>query len=367
MATARSTRKIRYGVIGLGHIAQSAVLPAFAHAANSTLTAIVSGDPEKLETLGDHYGVRHRFGYGELAACLDQVDAVYICTPNTDHEAATLQAAGAGRHVLCEKPLAVTDAACARMVQACEDAGVKLMTAYRLHFEPSTLAVLKRVRDGSLGDLRYLSASFSMQTATGGIRTEAETGGGALWDIGIYCINAARMLFDAEPVRVQAQSIMGLRSGMPEVDETTSALLHFDGNRLATFTCSFDAADVSMYRIVGTKGSIVVEPAFATGKAISYVRTLEGKTTRHRGRKVDQFAAELVYFSRCIIEDRTPEPSGREGAWDVHIINQLYEAAATGQAIDLAPFVEPGPDPSQRLALPPARKAPLVNVARPHE
>ena len=242
------------------------------------------------------------------------------------------------------------------------------MTAYRLHFEPSTLAVLKRVRDGAVGDLRYMSASFSMQTRPGGIRTEAETGGGALWDIGIYCINAARMLFDAEPVRVQAQSIRGERSGMPEVDETTSALLHFAGDRLAAFTCSFDAADVSTYRIVGTKGSIVVDPAFEIDKAIAYTMKVGDKTTRHRGRKVDQFAAELVYFSRCILEDRPPEPSGEEGAWDAHIIGQLYEAAARGEAVDLAPFAEPGPEMSQqRLSFPPVRKASLVNVDPPHE
>jgi predicted dehydrogenase len=367
MASTRSSQKVRYGVIGLGHIAQSAVLPAFAHARNSELTALASSDAEKLEVLGERYQVRHRFGYERMADCLAEVDAVFICTPNTEHEAAVLEAAGAGRHVLCEKPLAVTDEACARMVEACRDAGVKLMTAYRLHFEPTTLAVLKRVRDGALGDLRYFSSSFSMQTEPGGIRTEAETGGGAVWDIGIYCVNAARMLFDAEPVKVQAHAIPGTRSGMPDVDETTTALMHFDGDRLAAFTCSFDAADVSSYRIVGTKGSILVEPAFEIHEAISYTATIEGKSTRHRGRKVDQFAAELVYFSRCILEDRAPEPSGEEGAWDVHIIGAIYEAAARGEAVSLGSFAEPGPEMSQRIALPPPRKARLVNVSPPHE
>lgn len=368
MATARRRRRIRYAVVGLGHIAQSSVLPAFANArSTSELTALVSGDPDKLQAVGDHYGVAHRFSYEAFAECLPLVDAIYICTPNTEHRSYAVEAARAGVHVLCEKPLATSVEDCARMLAARDAGGVMFMTAYRLHFEPTTLAVRQLVRDGRIGEPRYFTSSFSMQATPGGIRTQRETGGGAVWDIGIYCINAARMLFDAEPVRVSAFAISGARSEMPEVDETTAAALHFEGDRLATFACSFDAADVSSYRVVGTTGQIVVDPAYATGAALNYALTVGETTTRKKGKRVDQFAAELVYFSRCILDGTRPEPSLEEGAQDVRIIDAIYESARRGESVALPPFADPGPDPTQRMALPPPGKAPLVGVEPPHD
>lgn len=364
---AKRRPKVRYAVIGLGHIAQVAVLPAFAHAPNSELTAIVSGDAEKREVLGRRYRVDHRFGYDALDECLRRVDAVYICTPNSEHAAAAIHAARAGVHVLCEKPLAVTDAECEAMIAACDAAGVRLMTAYRLHFEPLSLEVLDHVRAGRIGEPRYFEAAFSMRTRPGGIRTRAETGGGSVYDLGIYCINAARMLFGAEPRRVSAHAVFGERSGMPEVDETTSAVLHFDGDRLATFTCSFDAADVSTYRVVGTEGQIAVDPAFEYAEPLAYTMTVGERTSRRRGRKHDQFAAELVYFSTCVQRSEAPEPSGREGAWDVRIVDAILESARRGETIALRPFAEPGPRPEQATALPPTAKPRAVNAPEPHD
>lgn len=365
----RTRRRIRYAVVGLGHIAQASVLPAFARAKNnSELVALVSGDAEKLETLGRRYEVAHRFSYDHFAQCLPLVDAVYVCTPNTAHLRFAVEAALGGVHVLCEKPLAASDDDCRRILAARDSGGVKFMTAYRLHFEPSTLAVVDLARRGQLGDLRYVTSSFSLRTTPGGIRTRPETGGGALWDIGIYCINAARMFFGAEPVRVSACAIPGARSDMPDVDETTSAWLHFDGDRLATFTCSFDAADVSTCRLVGTTGDVVLDPAFSTSEPIGYTVTTDGTTRRHKGRRVDQFAAELVYFSRCILDDVPPEPSAEEGAWDVHIIEALYRSMREGTAIALPAFADAVPHRGQRIVLPPpATKPRLVNVQPPHD
>lgn len=359
---------VRYAVVGLGYIAQVAVLPAFAHARkNSVLQAIISGDPLKLKRLGDRYGVAVRGDYSQFEACLADVDAVYIATPNSRHEEFTVRAAKLGKHVLCEKPLAVTDAECARMIEACETAGVQLMTAYRLHFEPITLEVLERVRRGDIGELRYFESSFSMQTKPGGIRTKHATGGGTLYDIGIYCINAARILFGSEPEQVFAYSISGERSGMPEVDDTTSVVMRFSQDRLATFTTSFDAGDVSSYRIVGTKGSIQVEPAYEYAEPLAYTLTTGSKSQQKRGKKVDQFAAELLYFSDCVRDGRAPEPSGEEGAWDVRIIDALYESARRGVPIALREFSDPRPTAKQKYARPPVAKPPdLVHAKSPH-
>lgn len=357
---------VKYAVIGLGYIAQIAALPAFKHARrNSALAALISGDKQKLKSLGRKYGVATLAHYDDLEAALEGVDAVYIATPNSEHAEHAIRAARAGKHVLCEKPLAVTDAECVAIVEACRDANVRLMTAYRLHFDPITLDVLQQVRRGAIGDLRYFESAFSMRAQPGNIRTRHETGGGTVYDLGIYCINAARMLFDSEPEQVFAYAISGERSGMPEVDDTTAVVMRFRGNRLATFVSSFDAGEVSAYRIVGTKGSISVEPGYEYAEPLSYtVTTARGQKTR-RGRKHDQFAAELMYFSDCVQKGKEPEPSGEEGAWDVRVIDAIYESARRGEPISLREFQEPGPSPRQRSSPPPVKKPRLIKAAPP--
>jgi glucose-fructose oxidoreductase len=284
------------------------------------------------------------------------------------HAEFTVRAADVGVHVLCEKPLAVSDRECLRMIHACREANVKLMTAYRLHFEPLTLDVLKLVRQGRIGDPRFFSASFSMRVKPGNIRTQSALGGGTLYDLGVYCINAARVVFGAEPTAVFAFSTNGARAGIPEVDEMTSAVMHFEGDRLATFTTSFAAGDVSSMRIVGTEGDIFVQPAFEYAEALQYTLTVGDETRRKRGRKRDQFAAELLYFADCIKRNKPPEPSAEEGAWDVRIVDALYESARRGEMIALRPFgPEPGPDPRQAIDRPPVRKPDLVKVEAAHE
>jgi glucose-fructose oxidoreductase len=367
--TSPRPKPVRYAVVGLGYIAQIAVLPAFAHAKrNSRLHAIVSGDPEKLDELGEKYRVPVRASYDDYEKVLREVDAVFICTPNSEHETFTVRAAHAGVHVLCEKPLAVTDGECERMIRACREANVKLMTAYRLHFEPLWMEVLQLIRDGRIGIPRFFGSAFSMHAKPGGIRTRAETGGGTLYDLGVYCINAARVFFGGEPMAVSAFSAPGERAGMPEIDEMTSAILYFDRDRLATFTTSFAAADLSWLRLVGTEGDIHMEPAYEYAEPLAYAMTIDGKTTRKRGRKHDQFAAELLYFSDCIHQDRQPEPSGEEGAWEVRIVDALYESARRRETIALRRFEgEPTPSTDQAIAQPPIQPPDLVHAEEPHD
>jgi len=201
-------RPVRYAVVGLGHIAQVAVLPAFAHARrNSKLVAVVSDDRTKRRELTRRYRLAHAFSYDQFENCLNEVDAVYIALPNSMHAEYTIRAARAGVHVLCEKPMAVTVRECQQMIAACRQARVKLMIAYRLHFEAVNLSAMDLARRGELGDLKFFTSSFSMTVRRGDIRTKREYGGGTLYDIGVYCINAARNLFRAEPTEVSAVSI----------------------------------------------------------------------------------------------------------------------------------------------------------------
>ena len=359
------TRKVvRYAVVGLGHIAQVAVLPAFAHAKkNSELVAVVSDDRTKRREITTRYRIRHAFTYEAYEECLRVVDAVYIALPNSMHAEYTVRAARAGVHVLCEKPMAVTVDECEQMIRACRKADVKLMIAYRLHFEALNLSVMDLARRGELGDLKFFSSSFSMRVRRGDIRTKRAYGGGTLYDIGVYCINAARYLFRAEPTQVSAVSInSGIRT-LAEIDETTAATLRFGNDRVATFVTSFNAADVGAYRIVGTKGDIHVDPAYEYAEGLKYALTVDGKTTRKAIGKRDQFAPELLYFSDCILNNREPEPSGEEGLQDVRIVQALYESAKHGKPINLRPFQKrKRPTTRQKIVRPGVRKPRLIKV-----
>jgi predicted dehydrogenase len=357
--------KIRYAVVGLGHIAQVAVLPAFAHAGkNSTLAAIVSDDRTKRREISKKYRLEQTYSYAEYDRCLEAVDAVYIALPNSMHAEFTIRAANAGVHVLCEKPMAVTVKECERMISACAANRVKLMIAYRLHFEEVNLKVIDLVRQGQIGEAKYFNSSFSMTVRAGNIRTQASLGGGTLYDIGIYCINAARYLFRSEPTEVLALSVNSGSRKFAEIDESSGALLRFGEGRLAAFVTSFNSADAGSYRIVGTKGQIHVDPAYEYAEGLGYVLTVNGKKTKKVTAKHDQFAPQLIYFSDCIQNERKPEPSGEEGLEDVRIIEALYRSAKTGRTVKLPAFTKrKRPTSAQAIRRPGIRKPRLVKVA----
>lgn len=362
-------RKIRYAVIGQGYISQIAVLPAFANAtANSELAALVSDDPRKLKTLSRKYGVERTYVYDGYEDCLKSgaIDAVYIALPNSLHREYAVRAARAGIHVLCEKPMAVTEKECQAMIGAAKRHGVKLMIAYRLHFEPVNLKAIDIVRSGRLGEPRFFNSVFSIRVAPDNSRLRSALGGGTLYDIGIYCINAARYLFQAEPVEVLAMKSAGRDARFHEVEEMTGALLRFPGERLAAFTCSFGAAKASMYEIVGDRGRLRVEPAYEHAGSLG-LRLMIGSHSRDRHfLESDQFSPELLYFSDCILSDRPPEPSGREGLIDVRIIRALYRSATTGKAVRLSPLQrQRRPNREQEIRRPAVKKPRLVHAEPP--
>ena len=358
-------KQIRYAVVGLGHIAQIAVLPAFANARrNSRLTGLVSGDPLKRAQLAKTYGVERTWSYEDYDACLKSgdVDAVYIALPNSLHHEYALRAAQAGIHVLCEKPMALTEDQCQRMSEAARAARVRLMVAYRLHFERANLEAIEVLRSGRLGEPRLFSSTFCTPVEPGNIRVRRGTGGGVLYDIGIYCINAARALFRDEPVEVQAATV----GVLDEVEEAVTGWLRFPGDRLATFTCSFGAGKVSEYRVAGTKGDLCVEPAYDYARPLKHRLTLDGETRERRYAKRDQFAPELLYFSDCILLNREPEPGAEEGLADVRVIRALYRSAQSGQPVELAPYEKrERPSLEQEIRRPPVDKPQTVHTQAP--
>lgn len=356
--------RVRYAVVGAGNIAQVAILPAFAHASRtSELVAIVSGDERKVDALVKRYDLAHAGSYDDLEAVLEasEADAVFVATPNTTHRSVTERAAALGVAVLCEKPLAQSSEECEAMIRACEVAGVPLMTAYRLHFDEANLRAIELVQGGELGDVSVFESTFTQTVREGDIRTRAELGGGALFDLGVYPINAARNLFRDEPEEVFARCVA--RDG---VDETTTATLVFPGGRLAHFTVSFAAAGVSTYRIVGSKGDLRVEPAFGYDVELVHHLTRSGRTRTRTFPKRDQFAAELEAFSRAILDGTEPEASGYEGLADVRVVEALGRSLETGRAVKLEPFYrDQRPDMSQVMRKPWARPPKPVGAPSP--
>jgi glucose-fructose oxidoreductase len=362
-------RRVRYAVVGLGHIAQVAVLPAFAHAAqNSQVTALVSGNRTKLKQISKRYGIPHTYSYRDYDRCLKDghVDAVYLALPNSMHCEYTVRAARAGIHVLCEKPMAVTSEECRHMIQAAKQARVKLMVAYRLHFEEANMTAVDLIRSRKLGPVRFFNSVFTMQVRPGDIRVKRDYGGGTLYDIGVYCINAARYLFGENPEEVTAFVISGADRRFKEVDEMTGALLRFPQDRLGTFVCSFGATDVSAYEVVGTKGRIRVEPAYEYVGELKQQITINGKTRERSFPSRDQFAPELLYFSECILKGRDPEPSGQEGLNDIRIIEALYRSGEIGRPVKITGLsANRRPTTEQIIKRPPVKKPSLVQVRSP--
>ncbi|HEY4766863.1 MAG TPA: Gfo/Idh/MocA family oxidoreductase [Candidatus Sulfotelmatobacter sp.] len=332
-----SRRKVRYAVVGLGHIAQVAVLPAFRNTANAELFALVSGNPDKLEKVGKKYELEHLYSYDDYSRALSNVDAVYLTLPNHLHREYAVRAAAAGVHVLCEKPMAVTSEDCQAMIEAANQNHAKLMIAYRLHFEAANLEAIRLARAGKLGALRIFTSEFAQQVADDNVRVRESVarGGGPVYDMGVYCINAARYLFGSEPTEVFAITGNNGDKRFQRVEEMTSVMMRFPEDRLATFTCSFGAADVSRYALIGTKGVLRADPAYEYARALKHQWTGGEKSKSRTFPKRDQFAAQLVYFSDCVLKDKAPEPSGLEGLADVRIVEAIYESARTKKTVPL--------------------------------
>ena len=361
-------RPVRFAVIGQGHFAQAAILPAFKSADDCELVAIFSEDITKRRALERKYGVTEALTYDQYDAYLrsGHVDAVYIALPNDMHCEYAVRAAQAGVHVLTEKPMAQTSEEGTRMIEACADAGVKLMVAYRLHFEAATLAAIEQLRRGKLGPPRYFSSTFGMQVRPGNIRTQRARGGGPLLDLGIYCINAARYLFRSEPTEAVAFAESRPKDArFKEIDEQVTAILRFPEQRTAQFTCSFGSHDHSSLVVVGDKGRITLEPAYEyASKMVLETEIGDRPPKRTTFPKRDQIAAELTAFAACVRTGRDPEPAGDEGLADLRVIEAIERSLKSGKVepIDEVPRAR-RPSAEQRIDKPPHDMPEVIHAA----
>ncbi|MCE9555879.1 MAG: Gfo/Idh/MocA family oxidoreductase [Planctomycetes bacterium] len=359
---------VRFAVVGLGHFAQTAILPAFANASEKAkLSALVTGDSRKAAKLSQRYDTEScdYEAYDKLLASGD-IDAVYIALPNSKHREYTERAAQAGIHVLCEKPLAYTSADAQAMIDACQEADVRLMTAYRLHFEEGNLQAIEAVKKGRIGETRLFDSLHTMQVESDNIRIDKSLGGGPLEDIGIYCINAARYLFRSEPEEVVALASWGNDPRFEEVPEAVSATLRFPGERLAAFLCGFGEAKASQYRVIGTEGILMMDPAYTWNGDIEQTIIKKDKEEKRTFEHRDQVAAEILYFAECVQMGREPEPSGREGLIDVRIIEALRTSYLDHRPVRIERLPEdPRPDGSQSIKRKPPQRPEPVNAEAP--
>ena len=360
-------RRVRYAVVGAGWISQAAFMPAVAGTGNSELVGLVTGDPDKASALSERYRLQHVWSYdqfGQALACGD-LDALYVAVPNDQHFQYAQPALEAGLHVLLEKPMAVSEEECRAIEKAAAASGARLMIAYRLHFEAATLEAVRIARSGEIGDPRVFTSTFSQHVAPSNHRARHGFWAGPVADMGAYPINAARMLFAAEPTEVWATGAMN--PDMPfEFDDTVSVTMRFPGQRLAQFTVSYGANSAGEYRILGTRGDVAAEPGFSIATPIALRVTRGSHKTTTEFPAIAQFGGELEYFSACILEGRDPEPDGEEGRLDVRIIAAIERALSEGRPQVLEPYERSRrPDPSQAVSLPAIIAPELVHASYP--
>jgi predicted dehydrogenase len=356
---AEPDRRVGYAIVGLGRLSLNQILPALSASKYSRVVALVSGDAEKAKKIGRQYGVRESAIYTyqtyEKLADNPEVQVVYIVLPNGMHAEYTIRAAAIGKHVLCEKPMAVSSAECQRMIEACKKANRLLMIAYRSQYEPMDRMIAKWVKEKQLGPLHEFIAGNSQNV---GDPTQwrlklALAGGGPLPDVGIYCLNAARFLSGEEPFEVFATTYKPDDDPrFKEVEQSVQFLLRFPSGLTATCMASYASHESRFFRLQGAQGWAEMNPAFGyNGLQLRKGQLVEGKNAQIQIGidPVDQFAREIDHMSLCVVRGQTPHTPGEEGLQDQRIVEAIYESARTNRAVKISAPAGPtrGPDPDE--------------------
>jgi predicted dehydrogenase len=336
------SKRVGFAVVGLGHIAERAILPAFRHSKKARLVALVSGDDRKASKLARQYGAEDFFSYDDFAFCLShpRVEAVFIATPNQLHTDLTMRAAAAGKHVLCEKPMATSVDGCLDMIRACQANNVRLMIAYRKYFEPGSLELKKLVQSGKLGQLKYVHSAFSFllgpRKGPDWHLDRALSGGGSLVDVGVYCVNTTRWLTGLDPTEASAYTWTTDPERFSQVEENIAFRLNFPGGLVLQATAGYGAAKSSFLQVCGEKGWAALNPAFAYDDERRLFGNIHGRWFEKRFKVIDEFAIELDAFAECVRRKREPEPNGVEGMKDVAVMQAIYRSVREGRSVPVS-------------------------------
>ncbi|AWN47404.1 gfo/Idh/MocA family oxidoreductase [Methylobacterium terrae] len=340
------SERVGFAIVGLGRLSLEEILPAFGECRKAKPVALMSGSPDKAKAVAAQHGIRPEAVYGydgwDALARNPEVKAVYIVTPNALHRDQVIAAAGAGKHVLCEKPMATSAAEARAMIDACATAKVTLMIAYRCQYEPYNREVVHLARSGKYGKVKLIEATNTqtMSLPEQWRMRKALAGGGALPDIGLYCLNGVRALMGEEPVSVQAQVHSVDDPLYREVEETVAFTLRFPSGALALCSTSYGAHETRSLTVQAEGAAIQLQNAFAYQGQRLFLSHREGRAEAREERVLgqkNQFALEIDHMATCILEGRTPRTPGEEGLQDQILMEAIYEAARTGQTVALKP------------------------------
>ena len=328
-------RKVRWGILGCAGIAAKTLIPAIKGSSNGLLHAIAARDLERAAEWAGKYGFAR--AHRDYQALLEdpEVDAVYNPLPNHLHAEWSIRAARAGKHVLCEKPMAMNAAEVRDMIAAAEGTGVLLMEAFMYRFHPQIEMTLELLRAGTLGEVRSVKSSFTFHFERGGdnYRWSPEMGGGALYDVGCYTISAARLVFGDEPLSAFARARLDPKTG---VDMTAAVLLEFPGGRFAMCDCSFESQFQSRLLAVGTKGEVRLDRAFSAKDSAARVEVVRGEESETLAvPRADMFALMVEHFGECVLDGKPLRYPAADAEKNMRVIDAAFESARTGRPVKI--------------------------------
>ncbi len=327
-------KKIGYCIVGLGRISMDHFMPALKMSQKARVTALVSGHREKAEKMAAEYNVPAKSiydykNYDEIAKNPD-IDAMYIALPNNMHAEYTIRAAKAGKHVLCEKPMATTVKDSEAMIAACKAADKKLMIAYRCQYEPTNLRAIKMIKEGALGTIQAIESANGFKEKLGEWRLNKKmAGGGPLPDVGIYSLNACRYLTGEEPQHLEGYcSVVDHDGRFTEVEENVSWTMRFPSGVVASCSTTYGAKMEGFVKVHGSKGVLHMEPAFGY-QGLHLMANINGQPAiddQNTEKDPYQFVLEADYFADCITGNKEPKTNGEEGLRDMRLMAEIYKS-----------------------------------------
>lgn len=334
----KNDQVLRVAIMGLGSYG-TRVAEAMKDCKRAKLVGVISGTPSKIEAWQQKYGIpaKNCYNYENFDQIRDnpEIDAVYVITPNSLHKPYTIRVAKAGKHVICEKPMALNAAEGKEMVDACKAAGVKLLIGYRMHFEAKTLEVVKRQREGTFGKTLFFQglSGFIIGDPTQWRLNRELAGGGSMMDIGIYSVNGSRYMLGEEPIWVTAQEAKTDPIKFKEgVDETITFQMGFPSGAVASCLSTYSLNNLDKFFLNGTKGFAEMQPSTGYGpiKAWTNQGPIEAEHITHQTTQMDEMAAIILDGKKPIIP-----VDGEEGLKDMVIVDAIYKAARTGEKVML--------------------------------
>jgi predicted dehydrogenase len=334
-------KKLGWAIMGIGRLTTGQIMPGLAVATKSRPVAFITGHPDKAKAYQTQFGIPDSsiYSYETIGAIKDNpaIDVVYNVLPNGLHLEYTIKSFEAGKHVLCEKPMANTSAECQKMIDAAKAAGKKLMIAYRCQYEPHTLKAIEMCRSGELGKLKLITSEHGFNIRPNQWRLDKKlAGGGPMMDIGIYALNACRYLTGEEPIEVTATITENPADPrFKEVEESLAWTMKFPSGALGICSTSYSGGG-NHCRVLFDKGILDMEPATSyTGIKIRKRGPGDADYVPVEIADINEFATEMDYFSDCVTNNKEIRTPGEEGLRDLKIIEACYEAARTGKAVKI--------------------------------